>query len=286
MPRDFRWTVRWLAFGLLMAAPILLAQTAPPAAKPHHKTHKTAKPLVLPPLPPGPLSQVPMDQLPATPAMVSYQNGLLAISAQNSTLGEILRDVRKLTGTTIDIPPGSGANERVVTHLGPGAPWDILTRLLNGSSFNYIMLGSSSDPTTISSVVLTAKTSSAAAAGTQTAANDYKTVAPAGPQNRPTMLFNQMPVTQPVRGATVVQPAVEPEEADAKDEEENADDNANADDQNAQPEQPGINGANPGQPQADPNQPNAGPRTPEQILEMMRRQQPGNPLPPPQPPQE
>jgi hypothetical protein len=279
MPRDFRWTARWIAFGLLLAPPILLAQTAPPAAKAHHKAHKTAKPLVLPPLPPGPLSQVPMDQLPATPARVSYQNGLLAISAQNSTLGEILRDVRNLTGTTIDIPPGPGASERVVTHLGPGAPWDVLTRLLNGSSFNYVMLGSNSDPTAISSVILTAKVSAAAAAGTQTAANDYKTVAPVGPTNRPTFPINPSPVP-------MAQPAAAEPDEDAKDDEENADDNANSDDQNAQPEQPGVNGANPAQPQADPNQPNAGPRTPEQILEMMRRQQPGNPLPPPQPPQQ
>jgi len=47
---------------------------------------------------------------------------LLTISAQNSTLSEILRDVRKLTGASIEIPAGLGANERVVTHLGPGAP--------------------------------------------------------------------------------------------------------------------------------------------------------------------
>jgi hypothetical protein len=218
-----------------------------------------------------------MDQLPATPARVSYQNGLLAISAQNSTLGEILRDVRNLTGTTIDIPPGSGANERVVTHLGPGAPWDVLTRLLNGSSFNYVMLGSSADPTAISSVFLTAKTK--AAAEIQTAA-DYKTVAPAGATNRPTFPINPSPVP-------MVQPAAAEPDEEAKDDEENSDDNANSDDQNAQPEQPGVNGVNPGQPQsADPNQPNAGPRTPEQILEMMRRQQPGNPLPPQQPPQQ
>jgi len=42
--------------------------------------------------------------------------------AQNSTLGEILRDVRKLTGASIEIPQGSGASERVIAHLGPGAP--------------------------------------------------------------------------------------------------------------------------------------------------------------------
>ena len=52
---------------------------------PHRKSHKAQTPLVLPPLPSGPLSQLPMDQIPATPAKVSYQGGLLTISAQNST---------------------------------------------------------------------------------------------------------------------------------------------------------------------------------------------------------
>ena len=68
------------------------------------KSHKTQKPVALPPLPSGPLSQLPMDQIPPTPAKVSYQGGLLTISAQNSTLGEILRDVRRLTGASIEIP--------------------------------------------------------------------------------------------------------------------------------------------------------------------------------------
>jgi hypothetical protein len=230
----------WIAAGLLLAAPVLLAQDpaqnqAPPSQAPQAgvppavpdatsaspttaqpKTHKIQKELVLPPLPSGPLPQLPMDQIPATPAKVNLQNGLLSISAENSTLGEILRDVRKLTGAAIDIPPGSGANERVVAHLGPGAPRDVLAVLLNGSSFNYVMIGSSADP-----------------------AEDQAQPVPA-------------------------QPA--PTDATA-----NAAANANA--TNAQDQQ-----------QPDPNQPNAGPRTPEQVLEMLRRQQPPGAVTPPQPP--
>jgi hypothetical protein len=49
-----------------------------------------------------------------------------------------------------------------------------------------------------------------------------------------------------------------------------------------------VTGANTqDQQQPDPNQPNAGPKTPEQILEMLRRPQPGTPvMPAPQPPQQ
>jgi hypothetical protein len=222
-----------------------------------------------------------MDQIPATPAKVSYEGGLLTILAQNSNLGEILRDVRRLTGAAIEIPAGSGTNERVVTHLGPGAPRDVLAGLLNGSSFNYVMMGSSSDPAAVASVILIAKPS--ATGETQTAANVY--------QNNPVVVQNSFPRPQPFSQVTQPQPAGEQPAADAedaKDEEENADDNA---DEQAQPQpgQPAGNALNPQdqqQPQ-DPNQPNAGPKTPEQILDMLRRpQQPGGALITPPPPQQ
>ena len=114
-------TCRRMFLGLLLAAPCFLLRTSPiwllldtapaPTAAPHDST-KAQKQMVLPPMPSGPLSQLPMEQIPPTPAKVSYQGGLLAISAQNSTLGEILRDVRKLTGASIEIPAGaSGVNE-------------------------------------------------------------------------------------------------------------------------------------------------------------------------------
>lgn len=288
MPR----TRRWIALGLLLAAPLLYAQTAAPATHsttPHRKSHKAQKQLVLPPLPSGPLPQVPMDQLPAMPAKVGYQGGLLTIAAQNSTLGEILRDVRKLTGASIDIPPGSGA-ERVVAYLGPGAPRDVLAALLNGTSLNYVMLGSSSDPTMVSSVILTPKPS--AKGETQTAADLRQNIPGAMPPNRfpqPQPFNQQLVVPQPGN----VQPANAETDDSAKDDEQdnadNAEDNADDQAQPAQPAQPEMNGGDAaGQPQPpDPNQPNAGPRTPEQILEMLRRQQPpGAVVYPQQPPQQ
>jgi hypothetical protein len=229
-----------------------------------------------------------MDQLPPTPAKVSYQGGLLTISAQNSTLGEILRDVRKLTGASIEIP--QNANERVVTHLGPGAPRDVLAVLLNGSAFNYVMLGSSSDPTAVSSVILMAKPSSPG--DVQTAANAFQSNAAPMPQNGPPQPLPFRPPFQQAGQPGVAQPAnAEADDSkDDKDDEDSADDSA--DDQaqpQPQPGQPGQPAANtPGQPQQpDPNQPNAGPKSPEQILEMLRKPAvPGGPImtPPTQPP--
>jgi hypothetical protein len=293
-----QWMRGWMVLGILLAAPALLAQGVPdqtaapdsaPATPANHNSHKTQKQAVLPQMPSGPLSQLPMDQIPATPAKVSFQGGLLEISAQNSTLGEILRDVRKLTGASIEIPPGAnGANERVVTHLGPGAPRDVLAVLLNGSSFNYVMVGSSSDPTAVSSVILSAKPSASgeAQAQTQTAANVYRTTPQPMPPNqfpipRP---FNQQFVPPPAQPANAQTATTDPD--DSKDDQESADENA--DDQQAeQPTQPDATDASVQvqQPQADPNQPNAGPRTPEQIMDMLRRQQQaGGAVVPPTPP--
>ncbi|MGC9988814.1 MAG: hypothetical protein ABSC07_09545 [Terriglobales bacterium] len=319
---------RWIALGLLLAAPVvpaqkLLAQGVPaqnqaspavtpaaappltppaaPAATPNHKSHKVQKvqkvqkELVLPPLPSGPLSQMPMDQIPATPAKVSFENGLLTISAQNSTLGEILRDVRKLTGASIEIPQGSGASERVIAHLGPGAPRDVLAGLLNGSSFNYVMIGTSSDRTAVASVILTAKPSSGDA---QTAANVPNNPLPNNPvpgnalgmppgRFQPVAINAQNGAPQPGQPGGNVQPVAADE--DSKDDEpDTAEDTAEDQAQPAQTDANANANANAQPQQPDPNQPNAGPKTPEQILDMLRRQQqPGGAVvPPPQPPQQ
>jgi hypothetical protein len=289
---------RWISLGLLLSAPVLLAQTTAPAAAPtatpRHKAPQTQPPLVLPALPSGPLTQLPMDQIPPTPAKVTYQNGLLTISADNSTLSEILRDVRKLTGASIEIPQGAASNERVVTHLGPGAPRDVLAGLLNGCSFNYVMVGSSTDPTAVSSVMLTVKPSSAGEA--QTAANVYQNNQ-APPNRFPQPIpFNQQLIAQqpgngqPPNAQPSNAPPVTADADDSKDEDETADETADdqAQPQPGQPGQPNMTGANAQDPQqqSDPNQPNAGPRTPEQILEMLRHPQPGSPVIPQQPPQQ
>jgi hypothetical protein len=312
----FRKQIVLCLLTALVLAPSLFAQTlgqnvmagtsaATPKSEsspaPHHaahKKHKAPQPLVLPPMPAGPLSQLPMDQLPPAPAKVSFEDGLLAISAQNSTLGQILRDVKKLTGATIDIPQGSGANERVVTSLGPGAPRDVLSSLLNGSSFDYVMLGSNTDPGAVSSIILTSKQPGAGGPGPepqQTAANVYQNNNPAVQDGRfPPQPFNRQVIAGQPQPGQPPQPGAAAEDDSKDDDADNSDDNK--DDDQAQPgqngQQPGAAAPN-GQDQAqsnDPNQqnqPNAGPKTPEQILDMLRRQQqqPGALINPQQSPQ-
>jgi hypothetical protein len=95
------------------------------------------------------------EQMPANPPVVTYVNGKLAIVAKNSTLSDILRVVGDKTGAVIDVP--EGADERVVSQLGPGPAREVIVSLLNGSHFNYVMIGSETDASAVSHVVLTAK---------------------------------------------------------------------------------------------------------------------------------
>lgn len=217
------WMV-FMALGLWFASSFSTAQTSP------HRLHKIPqKQAQLPPPPSGPLSQIPMDQLPAAPPSVSYQNGLLTIVAQNSTLADILLAVRKLTGASIDVPPN--ATERVVTRLGPGPARDVLANLLNGTSFNYVMVGSASDPAALSALLLTM--ASAGGPG-GTAANTP--VAMAG-QFNPAVLPPQ-PAPPPV-AAQPGNPTVAAAEADDSDDEPDAEDTASTDTQPAgQPQGP------------------------------------------------
>lgn len=268
MPRTRKWLLVGLA--MLVLAAVSLAQTQAKPNRPRRTKKPAPKPLVLPPLPSGPLPQLPMDLMPAAPPKVGFQGGLLTIVAQNSTLGDILRDVHTLTGATIDIPPNT--TERVVTRLGPGAPRDVIASLLNGSTFNYVMVGSPSDPAAVTSVVLTPKPT-----GTQSsaAANVSQASVPSTPQPYSVQQVTpQTAVVQPTPGpgADDNSPPDEPDTSA----DENADQDqgtAPSDQQQAQPTPP----------------PNAGPKTPEQILEMLRRQQqqpptavPPNPQQPPE----
>lgn len=227
------------ALVLLFASSFSTAQTSR-----HHGNKISEKQAQLPPRPVGPLPQVPMDQLPAVPPRVSYQQGLLTIVAQNSTLADILLEVRKLTGASIDIPPN--ATERVVTRLGPGPARDVLATLLNGTGFNYVMVGSPSDPAALSALVLMG---SAGGPGGTAASIPVAMAVQSNPA---------FPPPVPVQTAVAVQPGKPPvpaAEADDSDDEPDADDAANAED--AADTKPPA----PGQPQ--------GP-TPEQLQQMQQ----------------
>jgi len=115
------------------------------------KAHKTLPP----PTAKQAQSALPLSpqQMPPRPPKVTYLDGQLTIFAENSSLADILSAVRSQTGVVIDLPPGSGS-DRVASQMGPGPARDVLAALLNGSRFDYIMIGSPSNPAGVEHIIL------------------------------------------------------------------------------------------------------------------------------------
>jgi hypothetical protein len=105
-------------------------------------------PVVPPPAPPT------VEQKPPQPPAVAWDGQQLTIDAENSTLAAVLGAVRDRTGASIEIP-GAASGERVFVHLGPGPARDIISSLLYGTQFDYIIEAADDDPDTLRSVVLT-----------------------------------------------------------------------------------------------------------------------------------
>jgi hypothetical protein len=208
--------------------------------------------------PPTPEQMAPMAP------QVTYQNGQLSILAQNSTLGSILSAVRARTGAHIDVPPDA-ANDRVAAQLGPGNPRDILASLLEGSRFDYIVLGSPTNPDALSQVILTPHAGSGGATATASMPQPGGNVQPGMPP-RPAGGAGRPEMTGDEEEGAEVQTQPEPQEQPQP--------------VVAQPAMPNPGAAPqaPGQ-QQNPNQV----KTPEQLLlelQRMQQQQQGQQQPP------
>lgn len=207
------------------------------------------------PTPTQPVVPLRPSQLPSVPPRVSFQQGELTVIAENSTLGDIFGAIRNATGIKIETQ-GGPSGDRVAAKIGPAPAKEVLLSLLQGSRYDYVMLGSLADSEQVERVILTPKT----AGGTQTAS------APTQPQ---------MPAQQ-----------ARPETDD-----ENTDENAAEEDtgpppvrgpDRPQPEQPGaavqpapnvqMQPQNPQNPPTNPN-PNGQVKTPEQLLQELRERQ-------------
>jgi hypothetical protein len=107
-----------------------------------------------PQLPPPP-APLPPEKQPPTPPKVSFQDGLLTIESSNSRLGDILSSVRTKAG--IQFEGMDSGVERVAAKLGPAPADEVLSSLLQGSRFDYVILGHSGDPHNVERVLLSAR---------------------------------------------------------------------------------------------------------------------------------
>jgi hypothetical protein len=209
--------------------------------------------------PPSPTAS--LEQLPSSAPEVTYAGGQLKISAHNSTLRDVLALVRARTGTVIEGPVNQ-ASDRVVVELGPASVEDVLRQLLEGSKFDYIILGNAGKPG-VQRVILSLRGPApvepvAQAAPPQEPPDQEPAVDDPGPpagmetQSLPAQSSPGLPPNSP--GA-----AVQPE-------------TNTADEPMQQPEAPADQNVQSSNPQANPNQPQQ-PKSPEELLRELQRMQ-------------
>jgi hypothetical protein len=142
---------------------------------------------------------------------VLFENGLLSIRSNKANLSEVLSEVHRRTGAEIAIPAGAEA-EQVFTNLGAGPPKEVLASLLNGSHFNFIVVGSERDPNGIGRVVLTPKQGGAAEAVVYPCGTSQPTVAQVvvEPVTAPQESMSTAVTQEPEISDTPTQPMPEP----------------------------------------------------------------------------
>ena len=149
---------RFAAAVSLACASLLFS---PPPAAAQAKPTPIAQPSSLPPNQP---TAHPPTQTPAQPslpaprndpkhAQVAYAGGILSVSADNSSLNQILRQISHETGMKIT---GGVTDERVFGNYGPALPAQVLATLLDGTGSNMLLLHR--DGNTAAELVLTPRT--------------------------------------------------------------------------------------------------------------------------------
>ncbi len=169
-----------------------------------------------PPVPPTPAQQ------PAQRARVTYSDELLTVSASNSSLNQILREISHQTGIKIT---GGVADERVFGEYGPAATSQVLASLLDGTASNMVIVQSTTSAS--AELILTPRMGGPTPPNPNAARLDDNE--PEGPPTRPAPEATQpnppqtqapQPVAPPATGSIPVQnspetPAPTPPPADS-----------------------------------------------------------------------
>ena len=159
-PLAYRATVgccRWYAVRIVLlfftgalAVPAYCQAAAGKAQPPQPISPVMSEPSPEQSAPPPPPT---LEHMPPRAPQVVWDGSQLSIKCENSTLADILRAVSERLKVPIEIPAGAGA-ERVVADLGPSSARDVLTDLLSGSRFNYIIQASDTQENSIKSLIL------------------------------------------------------------------------------------------------------------------------------------
>ena len=122
-----------LPASLQSQTPITPQPTPPTSAQPS-STLPATQPTSAPAVPQVPLTP---SELPPKHAQVTYADGMISITADNSSLNQILRQISSNTGMKIT---GGVTDERVFGQYGPASLDQILTTLLDGTESNMVLV--------------------------------------------------------------------------------------------------------------------------------------------------
>ncbi len=180
-----------VTFAVVALAGVALGQAAIPAKRLAKKPVKASVPAVVEApaaqrVPARPAVPLRPSQMPAVPPRVSLENGVLTIVAENSTMADILTQLRAATGIKIETV-GGPSGERVAARIGPAPVRDVILSLVQGSGYDFIILGVEGQPDAVERVILTPKTAAGAvtASAPQRSSPGYNAVYQA-PQPEPT----------------------------------------------------------------------------------------------------
>lgn len=127
-----------------------------PAKRTAPAVRRSTKPIPTPtptPTPEPTPAPTPTPTPPPPPPQVTYRDGLLTVEGLNCSLNTLLTAIRNKTG--IEFEGIENANEPVAVVLGPAPEGEVITGILAGSRYDFLVIGRPDSPSVVQRVVLT-----------------------------------------------------------------------------------------------------------------------------------
>lgn len=94
--------------------------------------------------------------VPPVPPEVTFRDGMITLTAPNSSLASVLSAISSKTGIEFE-GADLGAADRMALSIGPAPEADVLSAIFDGWRFDYVALGKPDNPAIVQRVILTAK---------------------------------------------------------------------------------------------------------------------------------
>jgi hypothetical protein len=107
---------------------------------------------------------------------IKLQDDKLSLVSNKASLAEVLNELHAQLNADIPIPAGA-EQELVAVVLGPGTQREVISKLLEGSRYNFIIVGTDQDANKVERVILSPKTPGGVVAGASGSMEDTVPVA-------------------------------------------------------------------------------------------------------------